>query len=256
MKKTALTALALLAALCCLLTGCGKDEAPDIPAALPEANTVNAGVDVLQFRRPAADALVADFVTDKGEFAAVLYPDAAPQAVQNFVTLAREGAYNGLPFHRIVEDFVIQTGDTDGEGGTSIWSTPFPAETSSLLRHYTGALAMAGGEANRSQFYVVNCTPDSVPDVLAQQMLQLGWDEKVITAYTAVGGAPYLDDSYTVFGQVIWGMDAVRSIGQEHSAEAAPVLTEVSVTDFAAWQAAHPDAGLSFYGDSDASGEA
>ncbi len=245
-----LVALLLTAALfCCLLTGCAGDNTPtDGPTPLPQANTVNASVDVLQFRRPADDALIAAFDTDAGSFAAVLYPDAAPQAVQNFVTLARQGAYDGLPFHRIIEDFIIQSGDTDGNGGQSIWGMGFPAETSDLLHHYTGALAMAGADANYSQFFVVNCAPDSVPTVLAEQMRQLGWNEKVISAYTAVGGAPYLDSNYTVFGQVFWGMDAVRAIGASPAQDGAvPTVQTVSILAFDAWQRAHPDAELSFY---------
>ncbi len=252
MKKILPALLCAAAALCCLLAGCAEQASPqEGPAPLPAANTVNAGVDLKQFRQPASDALVAEFATSAGSFAAVLYPDAAPQAVQNFVTLARAGSYDGLDFHRVIKDFIVQSGDTDGAGGTSIWGSPFAAETSDLLHHYTGALAMAGADENHSQFFVVNCTPDSVPTVLCEQMRQLGWDEKIIAAYSAVGGAPYLDGSYTVFGQVIWGMDTVRAIGATAGEKDAPTdpvqLQQVSITSFAAWQKANPKADLDFY---------
>lgn len=228
------------------LCGCTDDSTGQPAAALP---TITANVDVLQFREPAADALVAVFTTSQGEFSAVLYPEAAPQAVQNFVTLARQGAYDGLDFHRILEDFIIQTGDTDGNGGQSIWGTGFAAECSDLVHHYTGALSMAGIQANHSQFFVVNCPQDSVVQTLSDQMRTDGWNEDVIAAYTQVGGAPYLDNIHTVFGQVFYGMDTVRAIGDTAVQENAgvPTLDSVRITTYAAWQTAHPDNVPVFY---------
>ena len=239
-------ALACAAALLCLLfTGCGSEQ----PEALPTAadGAVIPTVDVLQFRQPAQDSLVAIFDTAAGEFSAVLYPDAAPQAVQNFVTLAQQGAYDGLDFHRVIEDFIIQSGDTNGYGGASIWGSGFAPECSDLVHHYTGALAMAGSEENHSQFFVVNCPADSVPAALQEQMRTEGWSEDVITAYAQVGGATYLDNIHTVFGQVFYGLDTVRAIGSTGSEQAAVLLNSVKITDYGAWQATHPEAEPAFY---------
>lgn len=243
-----LFALLGLLGVCALLAACGE-QAADAPEAAD--GTPCAAVDVLQYRQPAADTLVAVFDTSAGEFSAVLYPQQAPQAVQNFVTLARSRAYNGLDFHRVIRDFIIQSGRTETTGDKSIWGQPFAAETSDLLHHYTGALAMAGGDANQSQFFVVNCAADSVPEVLQAQMRELGWSEEVITAYAQVGGAPYLDGVYTVFGQVFYGMDAVRAIGETAGAGAHPsepaLLNSVQTVSYADWCAAHPEAEPVFY---------
>lgn len=248
-------------ALCAGLAGCSAKN--DGEPRKADDGTLAANVDVLQFRTPADDALVAVFDTAKGEFSAQLFPSAAPQAVQNFVTLARSGAYDGLDFNRVISHFLIQSGDTDGAGGQSMWGTGFPHESSDLLHHYTGALAMAGGDDNRSQFFVVDTETDSVPEVLRQQMQQLGWDENVISAYSEVGGAPYLDNAYTVFGQVFYGMDTVGQINtvKTDSAdvpEEAVKLNSVRIMSYAEWRTAHADASPRFYkpAESDASASA
>lgn len=233
------------ALLCLLLCACGSTD-PDAPVTTADG-TVIPTVDVLQFREPAPDDFVAVFATDAGEFAAVLFLDAAPLAVQNFVTLARQGVYDGLDFHRTVEDFIIQSGDTNGYGGQSIWRGGFSAEYSDLLHHYTGALAMAGTERNHSQFFVVNCPTDSVPSALQEQMRTDGWSEDVITAYAQTGGAPYLDNLHTVFGHVFYGMDTVRSIGALPKDADAAVLQSVTITTYDDWCALHPDAEPAFY---------
>ena len=247
-KRIRAAALVLAALFCCTLCGCGakKAGAEEVQLQTKDGTPV-ADVDVLQFRRPVQDALVAVLDTDRGEVSVLLFPEAAPQAVQNFVTLARQGAYDGLDFLQVAKDYLVQTGDTDGYGGESIWGSAFPAEVSDLLHHYTGALAMAGGAENNSQFYVVNSTADSVTEELLTQMREAGWSEDVIAAYTQVGGAPWLDNNYTVFGQVFYGMDAVRKIGgtapeSGTRPEEPAKLLQVSVTTFGAWCEAHPDA--------------
>lgn len=246
MKRNKRILPVLLALLCLALCGCGADPAQTAVTAKGE---VFAAADVLQFRQPEADALVAVFETTEGVFSAVLYPQAAPQAVQNFVTLARQGAYDGLDFHRVLENFIVQTGDTNGTGGQSIWGTGFAPECSDLLHHYTGALAMAGIQANHSQFFVVNCPSNSVSDTLLEKMRTEGWSEEVITAYTQAGGAPYLDGVHTVFGQVFYGMDTVRALEAAalQPEAAAPVLNRVRITDFAGWQTENPSAEPAFY---------
>ncbi|MGM0152343.1 peptidylprolyl isomerase [Enterococcus sp. 3G6_DIV0642] len=158
------------------------------------------------------EALV-EMVTEEGSIKIKLFPEIAPKAVENFLTHAKDGYYDGLTFHRVVEEFMIQGGDPngDGTGGESIWGEGFGEEYSNQLYHLRGALAMAKSSAPNSQgsqFYIVQNDQD-VSDGLAIQH----YPEKIIEAYKN-GGTPQLDGSYTVFGQVIEGMDVVDKIAQ------------------------------------------
>ena len=88
-----------------------------------------------------------------------LFPDLTPKTIENFVTHARNGYYNGHLFHRVIKGFMIQTGDPkgDGTGGTSIWGTDFEDEFHPSLRHdrpYTVSMANAGPGTNGSQFFI------------------------------------------------------------------------------------------------------
>lgn len=156
---------------------------------------------------------VVEIVTTQGNIKAKLFPEIAPKAVENFMTHAKEGYYNGTPFHRVIDEFMIQGGDPkgDGTGGESIWKKGFKVEISNRLYHIRGALAMARSQAldsQGSQFYIVQNDQD-VSDGLAIQY----YPEKIIEAYKK-GGTPQLDGNYTVFGQVIEGMDVVDKIAK------------------------------------------
>lgn len=156
---------------------------------------------------------VVEIVTTQGNIKAKLFPEIAPKAVENFMTHAKEGYYNGTPFHRVIDEFMIQGGDPkgDGTGGESIWKKGFKVEISNRLYHIRGALAMARSQAldsQGSQFYIVQNDQD-VSDGLAIQY----YPEKIIEAYKN-GGTPQLDGNYTVFGQVIEGMDVVDKIAK------------------------------------------
>ncbi len=149
--------------------------------------------------------------TTEGTIKIKLFPEIAPKAVENFMTHAKNGYYDGLTFHRIVEDFMIQGGDPngDGTGGESIWGKGFGEEISKQLYHIRGALSMAKSSAPNSQgsqFFIVQ-NHDDVSDGRAIQF----YPQKIIDAYKD-GGAPTLDGKYTVFGQVIEGMDVVDKI--------------------------------------------
>jgi len=96
--------------------------------------------------------------TTFGDISIRLFPDVAPKAVENFVTHARNGYYNGIIFHRVIRKFMIQTGDPlgDGTGGESIWGKEFVDEFSSLKhdKPYTVSMANAGPNTNGSQFFI------------------------------------------------------------------------------------------------------
>lgn len=173
--------------------------------------------DEVQFAAPASGDTVATIKTDKGDIKIKLYPEYAPLAVENFVTHAQNGYYDGVIFHRVVEDFVIQTGDPEGTGygGNSIWQLPFSDEFSDNLHHYTGAISMAnsGEDTNRSQFFIVTCQPSStISNEIVTLMQEAGWRSEVIDAYKQAGGAPNLDYRHTVFGQVYEGLEVAFDI--------------------------------------------
>ena len=81
------------------------------------------GSTMLQFTKPADSAEIAVVTTSMGEVQIMFFPEQAPKAVENFTTLAKKGYYNGLRFHRVIDGFMVQTGDPkgDGTGGQSIW---------------------------------------------------------------------------------------------------------------------------------------
>ena len=171
----------------------------------------------LQFTHPAAGDTVAVFDTSAGVFRAVLFPDKVPQAYDNFVGLVQAGYYNGLTVFRVESGFVVEAGQgADGRGST-IWNgSRYPAETTDSLHHYSGALCMgtdASGEC-ASVFYVVQTLPgeQSVTQELVDQMNSAGYRAEVVSAYQTAGGAPYLDYTDTVLGQVYEGMDVVDAI--------------------------------------------
>lgn len=205
------------AALCALMGGCETAAGPSGTG--PAARPAPEGILEAQLSAPAEGALIATVSTSMGDFSLVLFPEQAPMAVENFVGLAQRGYYNGLPFHRVIEGFLIQTGDAGGtgSGGDTIWNgNAYPNEISDGLHHYAGAVAMAHAQGaaagNRSQFYIVQSASDSVDGALAKTLQEAGVREDVVAAYRAVGGAPYLDNLNTVFGQVYEGMEVVDAI--------------------------------------------
>jgi cyclophilin family peptidyl-prolyl cis-trans isomerase len=133
---------------------------------------------------------IAKFETNKGNFEAELFAKDAPKTVNNFIFLARENFYNGLTFHRVIKDFMIQGGDPKGDG-TGGPGYRFEDEFNSH-KLVKGVLAMAnsGANTNGSQFFIV--TKDKTD---------------------------WLDGKHTSFGQVTSGLDVVMNIGQVQTGE-------------------------------------
>lgn len=153
--------------------------------------------------------------TSKGDISFVLFKELVPKTVENFVELAKRGYYDGVIFHRIIEDFMIQGGDPTGTGmgGESIYGERFEDEFVEDLFHFKGALSMAnaGPNTNGSQFFIV--TAKQVPTRMLAQMQDLPqYPEAAIEVYATEGGTPWLDQRHTVFGQVVSGMDVVEAI--------------------------------------------
>ncbi len=170
-----------------------------------------------QIRPVQSGDIVATMKTTLGEIKILLFPEAAPKTVENFTTHAKDGYYNGIIFHRVIPDFMIQGGDPTGtgRGGESIWGRSFEDEFSVDYHNIRGALSMAnaGPSTNGSQFFIVQAK--EVDSGLLSQMEQLsdrGFPTECVEDYKALGGTPWLDFKHTVFGQVIEGMDTVDAI--------------------------------------------
>ena len=152
--------------------------------------------------------------TTLGDIILTLYPEVAPKTVKNFFELSRSGYYDGVIFHRVIPNFMIQGGDPTGtgRGGESIYGSAFEDEFSNQVFNFNGALSMAnaGPNTNGSQFFIVSA--QEVPQAMLDQMKALSWPEEVIENYAQKGGTPWLDHKHTVFGQVVDGMDVVYQI--------------------------------------------
>lgn len=221
MKKYIIGICALL-----LMSGCGGGTTEKMEKENTNAATTITEKDLLQFSEVKQGDTIAVMKTSMGDITLRLFPDEAPKAVENFVTHAKDGYYDGLSFHRVIADFMIQGGDPkgNGTGGESIWGKVFENEISEKLYHFAGALAMAnaGPDTNGSQFFIVQ-QADGTADGFDKQFNTLHSDA-VKTKYKETGGAPYLDGSYTVFGQVIEGMEVVHAIAKvETDAQDKPV---------------------------------
>ena len=139
-----------------------------------------------QTRAPKAGDTVAVMKTTAGDIRILLFPDAAPKAVENFVTHAKDGYYTGIIFHRVIPDFMIQGGDPDGTGmGGPGYCIKGEFATNPRNSHVDGALAMA-----RSMD----------PDSAGSQF------------YFCLGAQHNLDSGYTVFGTTVEGLDVISQL--------------------------------------------
>ena len=171
----------------------------------------------IQLSAPQKGDTLAVMHTNMGDIKIKLFPEKAPKTVENFVTHSKNGYYNGLKFHRVIKDFMIQGGDPrgNGTGGESIWGGSFSDEFDPELHNLRGALSMAnsGPDTNGSQFFIVQAR--EVPANMLEQMRDLednGFPADITAAYAELGGTPWLDFRHTVFGQVTEGMDVVDAI--------------------------------------------
>ncbi|MCR4717324.1 MAG: peptidylprolyl isomerase [Lachnospiraceae bacterium] len=180
----------------------------------------------------AGDTIITFDVEGFGEIKAKLFPEVAPYGVKNFVNLANEGYYDGLTFHRVISDFMIQGGDPEGTGmgGESIWKTPFYNEICDQACVIRGSLCYAKSQADPSigsQFFITQLAKVTEDDLTSyeQQGVTLTDEQKKI--YLKNGGAPWLQGGYTVFGQVYEGMDLVDKISKVETDESDKPTTDV-----------------------------
>ncbi len=203
MKKSLMT---LLLGLCLFaLVGCGTKENND--GTVDQLGKVKKGETV-------AEVVVKDYGTIYIRF----FENEAPKAVENFITHAKNGYYDGLIFHRVMNDFMIQGGDPLGlgYGGESIWNENFEDEFNENLQPIRGALCMAnsGPNTNGSQFFIVQSGEKYDSATLDAYGSKMGveFNDVAKKAYAEVGGTPWLYNAHTVFGQVYEGLDVVDAI--------------------------------------------
>lgn len=193
----------------------------------------------IQLTMPAAGDTVATMHTSMGDIKIKLFPDKTPKTAENFITHAKNGYYNGLKFHRVIKDFMIQGGDPlgNGTGGESIWGGKFEDEFDPDLHNLRGALSMAnaGPGTNGSQFFIVQA--NAAPAAMLEQMKDLadsGFPTEVREAYAKLGGTPWLDFRHTVFGQVYEGMDVVDGIAAVNTVNDVPtdnvIINSIDIT--------------------------
>lgn len=201
-KTTGWSTIVMLLTAAALFTGCGAKENTELAGA--GSNTIEAQEKPMKWSKMPDMAIdlnksyTAKFTTSQGDFEIKLYAHESPVTVNNFVFLANEGFYDGLTFHRIMESFMIQGGDPIGNGtGNPGYSIPDELDTE--IKYEAGIVAMAnGGKANTggSQFFI--CTG---PD--AENLNQ--------------------NPNYSIFGEVVSGMDTVLKIAKTPVKETAPI---------------------------------
>ncbi len=247
MKVTRLLALVCALTVMMVMSGCAGNPASDGGA--DGATTLG-----WQTAMPSVGEEIAIMHTSFGDIYLRFFPEQAPKAVENFKTLSQEGYYNGVLFHRVIKDFMVQGGDPDGtgQGGESCWGGTFEDEFDPSLGNLRGSLSMAnaGPGTNGRQFFINQATPEA--SVIPQARMyyeanreslanyatfeaffasQMGLDPAKVTAdvlavYEEYGGNIHLDGplrtdgaGHTVFGQVFKGMDVVDSMAAVQTTE-------------------------------------
>lgn len=229
----------LLIVMLFVLTGCGDEETENKTntsnstntstvteeADMTEANEfleelenlseeeVTANAEAQMAEPNEGDTIAIFHIEGYGDITIKFFEDVAPKACENFITHAQEGYYDGLTFHRVIEDFVIQGGDPlgNGTGGESIWGEDFEEELSATVLPYKGAICMAsrgtGTQSLGSQFFIVQTDyTENMESYLYSNLL---------SSYQKYGGDLYdlaIRYQYTTFGQVIDGLDIVDEI--------------------------------------------
>lgn len=189
-NKTTIRNSIVLAILTILsLTGCVQTT--QAPAPANSTSPTTQAMAKPQLSPPAPGDTVAELQTDFGTIKFKLFTEQVPEMTKNFIELAASGKFNGVPFHRVIKDFMVQTGDFTNKNGTGGYShkgpgTTLPDEILPSLHHLYGTVSMAnaGPDTNGSQFFII----------------------------TNKNGYKSLDGDYSIFGQVYEGMDVADKI--------------------------------------------
>ena len=254
LKFRKLVALAMsIAMLTTVFTGCGDEEnsssaktsgSESSESESSKSETPAAAGDVVNFTPPEkGEDIIVMTIKDYGDVKIKLFPEQAEKGVENFTSLAKDGYYDGLIFHRVINNFMIQGGDPlgNGTGGESKWGDKFDGGTSPDLTHVAGAVAYANSGStatNGSQFYIV--TGEKYDDATLSDLTTyygISMTDNTKKLYSELGGAPWLDGSYTIFGQVFDGLDIIFDIqgvatGANDKPEKDVVIEKVSVEKY------------------------
>ena len=166
--------------------------------------------------------------TSLGDMKAVLYAE-TPLHTENFIDLVKKGFYNGQSFHRVINNFMIQAGDfrtkkTDGKAEQDLSDVNYtiPAEFNPALYHKKAVIAAARTDdkvnpqraSSGSQFYIVQgrIFSDQDLDQMENKQIHIKFSEEQRKIYKSIGGTPHLDYAYTVFGEVISGIEIIDKI--------------------------------------------
>ena len=245
MNKKAIKLLCGSLAAIMLIAGCSEKTDNGINEVLtPDGFTGNVGDVTIE----SGDTYAVITIKGYGSITCKLFPEAAPQGVQNFIDLANSGYYTDKEIHRVVEDFMFQGGSQNGDGMSTADDPSFEVEYNKNMRHFYGALCYANARGiNGSQFYIVNSKsydPLSLEEVQTavdrlktlidasktddeRAYYQYYYDyyatilkglkdstEEIEKKYEEVGGTPSLDGGYTVFGQTVDGFDVIDEISK------------------------------------------
>lgn len=269
MNKKGIKLLCGISAAAVLMSGCSGSADDGKYGSIktvesPEGFTGNVGDVSIE----SGDTYAVITIKDFGSVTVKLFPEAAPEGVQNFIDLANSGYYSGKEIHRVIADFMLQGGSRNGDGLSTDEDPSFSVEYNSNMRHFYGALCYAnGGGVNGSQFYIVNnksCKFTTEAELQASLEYSLSGIEAYMTQlealisassdadekayyqsyydhyasmkksteatvnsqiravqemteeieakYNEVGGYPYLDGGYTVFGQTVDGFNVIDAV--------------------------------------------
>lgn len=255
MKKRYM-ALMLAAVMAFGVAGCGNDTAADTNNEQENTVTVDTKT-IIQAQMPAEGEEIAVITTSEGVVKMRFFPEEAPKAVENFKTLAKDGYYDGLIFHRVIEDFMVQGGDPEGTGigGESCWGEDFETEVSEKLHFYRGAVAMAnkGPDTNGSQFFIVQQKTvmedalKAITDARDNNKEEVGvtltdgiyytlsqlYPDEVLNYYREQGGSAHLEyvfgNGYSIFAQVFEGLETVDAIAAVETNEMDKPVNDVII---------------------------
>lgn len=224
MRKKLFVAAAILC-MAFTMTACQNEETTEVN------EEALASIDQTALPEEGDDIVVME-IAGFGEIKFRMFPEAAPKAVENFMTHAENGYYDGVTFHRVMNDFMIQGGDPTGTGagGESIWGKEFEDECNEYLMPIRGALCMAnaGADTNGSQFFIVQTSYNDTSSYDLTDAQRSLFEEH--------GGTPWLVGGHTVFGQVIEGMDVVDAIAAVETVSDRPVedvvITKMTVEKY------------------------
>ncbi len=169
-----------------------------------------------QLSQPNENEEIAVITTTEGVIKMRLFPEYAPNAVNNFKTLANEGYYNDSFVFFIEQNvaFMAGTKDREGQQATTIFeeNKPFENELTDALWHFTGAVSAMSTTKGKSDSRFFITANAKVSDATLDSMIEVGYPQKLVDKYKQIGGVPGLDKNYTIFGQIYEGLDIIDKI--------------------------------------------